>query len=81
MAEESDSAEVLEAAEDSVDTDDSMSECASVYLTVVISSSSGVRKETRFSAGNMGREEAILRGINEREGPLASMERRLCGCL
>jgi hypothetical protein len=71
----------LEASEDSVETEASMSECARVYLTVVMSSSSGVRKDTRFSAGNMGREAAILRGIMARSGLLASTEARLCGCL
>lgn len=73
--------DVLEPSEESVDTEASRSECASVYLTVVISSSSGVRKETRFAAGNMGRELAILRGIIERAGLLASTETRLWGCL
>jgi hypothetical protein len=52
-----------------------------VYFTVVISSSSGVRKETRFSAGNMGLEEVILRGIIDLAGLLANIETRLCGCL
>lgn len=74
------------AAEDSVDVDssdvtveldDSRSELAQVYLTVLISSSKGVRKDTRFSAGNMGRE-AILRGTMRL---LARMELRLWGCL
>jgi hypothetical protein len=73
--------DVLEASEERVETEESRSECASVYLTVVISSSSGVRKDTRFSAGNMGREVAILRGIIDRAGLLARMETRLCGCL
>jgi hypothetical protein len=45
---------------------------------VLISSSSGVRKDTRFSAGNMGRLEAILRGIIEL---LESIDARLWGCL
>lgn len=54
-----------------------MSELAQVYLTVLISSSNGVRKETRFSAGNMGRD-AILRGTIRL---LVRMELRLWGCL
>jgi hypothetical protein len=73
--------DVVDARDDRVETDASISEWASVYLTVVISSSSGVRKETRFSAGNMGREAAILRGIIDRAGLLARTETRLCGCL
>jgi hypothetical protein len=81
MAELLESDDVLEASDERVETEDSRSECASVYLTVVISSSSGVRKDTRFSAGNMGLEVAILRGIIDREGLLARMETRLCGCL
>jgi hypothetical protein len=70
--------------DDSVDpelTDDSRSECAKVYLTVLISSSRGVRKETLFSAGKRGREAAILRGIMFCAGLFVRMERRLCGCL
>jgi hypothetical protein len=64
-----------------VETEASRSECARVYLTVVISSSNGVRKDTRFSAGNMGRDAAILRGITEFDVLLVSIETRLCGCL
>ena len=64
-----------------VEMDDSRSEWAMVYLVVVISSSSGVRKDTRFSAGNMGRLEPILRGIIERAGLLERIEARLWGCL
>jgi hypothetical protein len=60
-----------------VELEDSRSELAMVYLTVLISSSSGVRKDTRFSAGNMGRE-AILRGTMRL---LVRMELRLWGCL
>ena len=60
-----------------VELEESMSELAQVYLTVLISSSKGVRKETRFSAGNMGRE-AILRGTIRL---LVRMELRLWGCL
>jgi hypothetical protein len=74
-------AEAVDAMDDSVELDDWRSECASVYLVVVMSSSSGVRKDTRFSAGNMGRLEAILRGNIERAGLFESMEARLWGCL
>lgn len=70
-------AEADDAMDDKVEQDDSMSECASVYLVVVISSSSGVRKDTRFSAGNMGRLEFILRGIMERAGLFERIESRL----
>lgn len=48
-----------------------------MYLTVLISSSNGVRKDTRFSAGNMGLE-VILRGTIRL---LESIELRLWGCL
>jgi hypothetical protein len=72
--------DTVEPSEDRVETEASRSECAKVYLTVVISSSSGVRKDTRFSAGNMGRAAAILRGTAA-AGRLVSMETRLCGCL
>ena len=68
------------ASDEMVETEDSMSECASVYFTVLISSSNGVRKDTRFSAGNSGLAEPILREVNG-VGPLERMERRLCGCL
>lgn len=68
----------VEAMEAKVEQDDSRSECASVYLTVVMCSSSGVRKETRFSAGNLGRAGTILRGTT---GLLARMETRWWGCL
>lgn len=80
-ASESESLEAAEASEDKVDMDDSRSEWARVYLTVVISSSSGERKETCFWAGNMGRAGAILRGSMCLAGLLARMERMLCGCL
>jgi len=80
-AEEFDSNDSVEASVDRVEVEDSRSECAMVYFTVVISSSSGIRNETRFSAGNMGLEEAILRGIIDLAGLLASIEARLCGCL
>jgi hypothetical protein len=65
-------------------TDDSrswISECAMVYFDVLISSSSGVRNETFFSAGKKGRTGAILRGIRFRAGLLLRIEVRLCGCL
>jgi hypothetical protein len=78
---ELESDDALEPSEDKVETEASISECARVYLTVVISSSRGVRKDTRFSAGNIGREEAILRGITAVEALLVSIETRLCGCL
>lgn len=69
--------EAEDAMDDRVEQDDSMSEWASVYLVVVISSSSGVRKDTRFSAGNIGRLEFILRGIIERAGLFERIEARL----
>jgi hypothetical protein len=71
--------DALEASSDRDESEASRSECARVYRTVVISSSRGVRKDTRFSAGNMGRAAAILRGAAA--GLLVSMEARLCGCL
>lgn len=77
---DSEAADSVGASEERVEVDDSSSECATVYVTVVISSSSGVRKETRFSAGNRGRE-AILRGASERAGLLERIEVRLWGCL
>lgn len=59
-----------------------MSECAMVYLTVTISSSSGIRNETRFVAGNSGRlEDAILRVRTSAMGLLDSMDGRLCASL
>lgn len=66
---------------DKVEMDDSRSEWAIVYRVVVISSSSGVRKQTCFSAGNMGRLEDMLRGIIERAGLFVRIEVRLWGCL
>ena len=81
MAVASGSAEVESVDVDSrdvnVELEDSRSELAQVYLTVLISSSSGVRKDTRFSAGNMGLE-VILRGTIRL---LERMELRLWGCL
>jgi hypothetical protein len=76
-----DDEDAVDVSEDRVELLDSRSEWARVYLVVVISSSRGVRKETRFSAGNMGRFEAILRGIMERAGLLERIEARLWGCL
>lgn len=61
--------------------EDSRSEWAMVYLVVLISSSSGVRKDTLFSAGNSGRAGAIFRGISCRAGLLLRIEARLWGCL
>lgn len=58
-----------------------ISECAMVYFDVLISSSSGVRNDTFFSAGKKGRTGAILRGIKFRAGLLLRIEVRLCGCL
>lgn len=81
VAEEFESDDSVEARVERVETEDSRSECAMMYLTLVISSSNGVRKDTRFSAGNMGLEEAILRGIIDLAGLLASIDVRLCGCL
>lgn len=52
--------------EDTVESEvaeDWRSECAMVYFVVLISSSRGVRNDTFFSAGNIGRTGAILRGI------------------
>lgn len=84
MADESsleDVVETVEAMEDRVELDEAKSEWASVYRTVVISSSRGLLKETRFSAGNMGRVEAILRGATARAGLLERMEVTWWGCL
>lgn len=84
MADESDPEDVVDMVdemEESVELDDARSEWASVYLTVLISSSRGLRNETRFSAGNMGRDEAILRGTTDLAGLLDKMEARWCGCL
>jgi hypothetical protein len=75
--EDEESVETVESRDDIVAVDDSISECARVYLVVVISSSSGVRNATRFSAGNIGRD-AILRGLI---WLVASMDTTLCGCL
>lgn len=78
--ESSEASDSVVARDEMVEVDDSRSECATVYLTVVISSSSGVRKDTRFSAGNRGRD-AILRGASARAGLLDRIEVRLWGCL
>lgn len=70
--------------EDTVDSElmeDWRSRWDMVYFVVVISSSRGVRNETRFSAGKRGRADVILRGIRSRAGLLVRMEVRLCGCL
>lgn len=80
-ADDSDSEDAAVESEDIVDWEDSISECASVYLTFLISSSSGVRKETFFSAGNSGLAAAILRGSSARAGLLERIEVRLWGCL
>ena len=66
---------------DRVEMDDSRYEWAMVYLVVVISSSSGVRKHTCFSTGNMGRLDDMLRGMMERAGLFLRTEVRLWGCL
>ena len=59
----------------------SISECAKVYLTVLISSSRGLRNDTFFVAGNIGREAVILRGCSDCAGLLVSIEGRLCESL
>jgi hypothetical protein len=76
-----DSLVVVDDMEDRVELEESRSEWAKVYLTFLISSSSGVRKDTRFSAGNIGRLEVILRDINDLAGLLERIEVRLWGCL
>lgn len=76
----SDSSEDEVASDDMVETEDSRSEWRRVNLTVWISSSSGVRNDTFFSAGNSGLGLAIFRESSG-AGPLERMERRLCGCL
>jgi hypothetical protein len=63
------------------DVEASISECAKVYLTVLISSSRGVRNDTFFVAGNIGREAVILRGCSDCTGLLVSIEGRLCESL
>lgn len=63
------------------DIEASISECAKVYLTVLISSSRGVRNDTFFVAGNIGREAVILRGCSDCAGLLVSIEGRLCESL
>ena len=75
------SSEEVEASEERVEQEDSRSECARVYLTVLISSSSGVRNDTLFSVGKNGREDAILRGAIMGAWLLRRMDVRLCGCL
>lgn len=63
---------------ESVDVDwgDSMSEWASVYFSVRISSTRGVLKDTFFSAGNLGRPD-ILRESTRSIGLFASIECKL----
>ena len=63
------------------DVEASISECAKVYLTVLISSSRGVRNDTFFVAGNIEREAVILRGCSDCAGLLVSIEGRLCESL
>lgn len=54
-----------------------MSECATVYLTLTISSTRGVRKDTLFSAGNRGRID-ILRMFARGSGLFARTELSTC---
>lgn len=64
------------------ETEEVRSECAIVYLTVLISSSSGARKDTRFVAGNIGRDaDAMARGRIVGTGLFERMEVRLCATL
>lgn len=63
------------------DVEASISECAKVYLTVLISSSRGLRNDTFFVAGNIGREAVILRGCSDCARLLVSIEGRLCESL
>lgn len=70
-----------EASEEREPVEDSMSECASVYFTVLISSSNGVRNETRFETENNGLAGAIFRGNKCLAGLFARTDFRLCGCL
>jgi hypothetical protein len=69
------------ASEEMVEEEELRSECARVYLTFLISSSSGVRNDTFFSAGNSGRAVVILRGSDDWAGLLRRIEVRLWGCL
>jgi hypothetical protein len=63
---------------DEVDRNDSSrSEWASVYLIVVISSSSGVRKATLFAAGNIGLEADVIFRFRG-SGLFANIEETLC---
>jgi hypothetical protein len=57
--------------------EDWISECAMVYFTVLISSSNGVRNDTRLGTENIGLAGAILRGRNGRAGLLERIEFRL----
>lgn len=55
-----------------------MSECARVYLVLTISSTSGVRNETFFSAGKRGRIDILRMFARGCKGLLASTELRTC---
>lgn len=77
----SEASDSVVASDEMVELEDSSSECATVYFTVVISSSSGVRNETLFSAGNSGFDEVIFRGASERARLLERIEVKLWGCL
>jgi hypothetical protein len=59
----------------------SISEWARVNLVVLISSSSGVRKDTRFGAGKKGCAMDILRRREVGSGLFDKMDRRLCETL
>lgn len=76
-----DSGDSDDSTEATEDVEASISECAKVYLTVLISSSRGVRNDTFFVAGNIGREAVILRGCSDCAGLLVSIEGRLCESL
>jgi hypothetical protein len=78
---DTDASDSVVASDEMVELEDSSSECATVYFTVVISSSRGVRKETLFSAGNSGLDEVIFRGASERARLLERIEVKLWGCL
>lgn len=75
--EESESDSEDEIAEERELVEESRSEWAMVYFTVLISSSSGVRKETRLVTENMGLAGAIFRGRRCRAGLLARTDLRL----
>ncbi len=77
-----------DASDETVEPDEqeaARSECARVYLVVLISSARGLRKLTRFVGGKIGRvvEKADIlpvRAENVGNGPLERMERRLWLC-